>query len=83
MMKIYLRLMLGAVVILQSTVAQQPVGAPPSEWDISGAGDASIQGFTTDISSNLGDTVRFKIDTDAAIAGSTFIALATTAATGP
>ena len=38
-------------------------GNPPSEWDVSGAGDASIQGFTTDISVNLGETVRFKIDT--------------------
>ena len=40
-------------------------GNPASEWDISGAGDPSIQGFTTDISVNLGETVRFKIDTDA------------------
>jgi hypothetical protein len=41
-------------------------GNPASEWDISGVGDPSIQGFTTDISYNLGDTVNFKIDTDAA-----------------
>ena len=40
-------------------------GNPPSEWDINGAGDASIQGFATDISVNQGETVRFKIDTDA------------------
>ena len=40
-------------------------GNPPSEWDISGAGAASIQGFATDISVNQGETVRFKIDTDA------------------
>jgi phosphodiesterase/alkaline phosphatase D-like protein len=40
-------------------------GSPPSEWDISGAGDPSIQGFTTDISYNIGETVRFKINTDA------------------
>ena len=40
-------------------------GNPPSEWDISGAGAASIQGFATDISVNQGGTVRFKIDTDA------------------
>jgi hypothetical protein len=40
-------------------------GAPPSEWEVSGAGDASIQGFATDISVNRGSTVRFKIDTNA------------------
>jgi len=36
-----------------------------SEWDISGAGDPSIQGFATDISVNHGETVEFKIKTDA------------------
>jgi hypothetical protein len=42
-------------------------GNPSSEWDIpgGGAGDPSIQGFATDISVNKGDTVHFKIDTDA------------------
>ena len=40
-------------------------GNPPSEWDVSGAGDLSIQGFATDISVNRGETVHFKIDTDA------------------
>ncbi|MFB3819491.1 MAG: N,N-dimethylformamidase beta subunit family domain-containing protein, partial [Candidatus Methylomirabilales bacterium] len=44
---------------------QRP-GNPPSEWDISGAGDLSIQGFATDISVNRGGTVRFKIQTPAA-----------------
>jgi WD40 repeat protein len=39
------------------------VGNPKSEWDISGAGDASIQGFATDISINRGETVNFKIAT--------------------
>ncbi len=38
-------------------------GNPASEWDVSGAGDASIQGFATDISVNRGETVRFKINT--------------------
>lgn len=36
-----------------------------SEWDISGSGDSSIQGFATDISVNQGDTVRFKVKTNA------------------
>ena len=41
------------------------VGNPKSEWDITGAGDTTIQGFATDISVNVGETARFKIDTDA------------------
>ncbi|GAB3080321.1 hypothetical protein GCM10027215_22700 [Nocardioides zeae] len=40
-------------------------GTPPETWDIDGAGDASIQGFATDISVDLGDRVDFKVDTDA------------------
>ena len=40
-------------------------GNPASEWDVSGAGDASIQGFATDISVNRGETVPFKIKTNA------------------
>ncbi|MGL6268982.1 MAG: hypothetical protein ACRC2O_13710, partial [Chitinophagaceae bacterium] len=49
--------------------AQNPIvtenglaGSPSSEWDISGAGDLSIQGFSTDMSVNKGSTVRFKIN---------------------
>ena len=38
-------------------------GNPQSEWDVSGAGDPSIQGFSTDISVNHGQIVYFKIDT--------------------
>ncbi len=40
-------------------------GNPPSEWEVMGAGDASIQGFATDISVNQGETVNFKVATDA------------------
>ncbi|BDO41344.1 DUF4082 domain-containing protein [Cellulomonas sp. NTE-D12] len=40
-------------------------GTDPSVWDITGAGDASIQGFATDISVNVGGTIGFKIDTAA------------------
>ncbi|MCA9989005.1 MAG: hypothetical protein KDE59_32085 [Anaerolineales bacterium] len=39
-------------------------GSPSTEWDINGWGDPSIQGFATDISINLGETVAFKIKTD-------------------
>jgi len=40
-------------------------GSAPSEWDITGAGDSSIQGFATDISVNVGNRINFKIDTAA------------------
>ena len=40
-------------------------GTSPSVWDISGSGDASIQGFATDISANVGGAVRFKVATPA------------------
>ena len=40
-------------------------GTDPSVWDITGAGDSSIQGFATDISVNVGGTIGFKIDTAA------------------
>jgi len=42
-------------------------GNPASEWDVSGAGDPSIQGFATDISVNKGQTVSFKVKTDSTI----------------
>ena len=40
-------------------------GNPATEWDISGSGDASIQGFATDFSVNRGSTVYFKVNTNA------------------
>jgi Domain of unknown function (DUF4082)/Bacterial Ig-like domain/Bacterial Ig domain/FlgD Ig-like domain len=40
-------------------------GAPSSQWDISGSGDGTIQGFATDISVNKGGTIHFKIKTPA------------------
>ena len=36
-------------------------GNPASEWDLSGPGSTTLQGFTTDISVNHGSTVNFKI----------------------
>jgi large repetitive protein len=54
------------------SIAQNPIvtenalpGNPQSEWDISGAGSLTIQGFATDISVNKGETIHFKIKTDA------------------
>ena len=45
-------------------------GTPQSTWDVgtppsSGTGDASIQGFGDNISVNVGDTINFKVDTNA------------------
>ena len=37
-------------------------GTPQSVWDVPGAGDSTIQGFTTDISVDHGQTVSFKIN---------------------
>src|SRR5690348_8113870 len=34
-------------------------GDPPSDWQISGAGDQTIQGFAASMSVNAGDTVTF------------------------
>ena len=41
-------------------------GSPSTEWDVVGIGSPGIQGFTTDISVNVGETVSFKVSTAAA-----------------
>jgi hypothetical protein len=43
----------------------QKTGNPSSEWDISGMGDPSIQGFATEFSVGDGEDVVFKVKTDA------------------
>ena len=40
-------------------------GDPPSDWQVSGAGDSTIQGFATSMSVTPGQTESFKIDTPA------------------
>jgi len=40
-------------------------GNAPSEWDVTGSGNAAIQGFATDISVDQGETVGFKVSTNA------------------
>jgi hypothetical protein len=40
-------------------------GDPPSDWQVSGAGDSTIQGFATAMSVNAGQTENFKINTPA------------------
>ena len=37
-------------------------GTPASVWDVTGAGDTTIQGFPTDISVNRGDPIGFKVE---------------------
>jgi hypothetical protein len=44
----------------------QLAGNPRSEWDITGSGDSTIQGFATDISVNKGGAISFKVTTTAA-----------------
>ena len=44
-------------------VAQTP--QPPSVWDVSGAGNSTIQGFAAEFSVNLGETIHFKVNTTA------------------
>ena len=48
-------------IVLENALA----GNPSSEWDVAGAGDASIQGYATDVSVDQGGTIEFRIDTDA------------------
>ena len=40
-------------------------GDPQSQWDVTGSGSSSIQGFAADISYNQGQTAQFKVDTPA------------------
>jgi hypothetical protein len=40
-------------------------GAPPSQWQVTGVGDSSIQGYTTAMGVNKGDTIKFKVKTTA------------------
>ena len=40
-------------------------GNPATEWDVSGAGTASIQGYATSIGVDQGETVSFKVETPA------------------
>ncbi|WP_067175764.1 DUF4082 domain-containing protein [Microtetraspora niveoalba] len=40
-------------------------GTPPSQWDIPGAGSSNIQGFATQMSVDHGQTIQFKVNTNA------------------
>ena len=41
----------------------QKQGTPQSEWDLSGPGSKDIEGFASEFSVNVDETVEFKIDT--------------------
>jgi hypothetical protein len=71
--------LLSAVAFGQCSAPANPIvaenclsGSPQSEWDISGnwsepsSGDPTIQGFSDNISVDAGQTINFKINTDAA-----------------
>lgn len=47
------------------TIENAKPGVPRTEWDVSGSGDPTIQGFATQISVNKGETVFFKVTTPA------------------
>ena len=72
LMAFALPLWLNASALASCSAPQNPIeaenclaGTPQSQWDISGAGDSTIQGFATSISVNQGQTVSFKINTNA------------------
>ena len=54
-----------APIVSQVACENTKAGNPASEWDVSGAGSAAIQGFATDISVDQGSTIQFKVDTPA------------------
>ena len=47
------------------TLENQKQGNPESEWGLENGASTSIEGFTTDMSYNIGSSVNFKINTDA------------------
>src|SRR4051794_20246726 len=41
-------------------------GDPPSDWRVAGSGDATLQGFSTQMSVKAGDVVSFKVNATSA-----------------
>jgi len=56
---------IGAQVSNPIPAENQLTGNPSSEWDVTGSGDSTIQGFATDISVNKGASISFKVTTTA------------------
>src|SRR5262245_41206682 len=53
------------LMVNEIVLENQLPGNPASEWDVVGGGSNNIEGFATDISVDQGQTVQFKINTDA------------------
>lgn len=68
-----------APVVNEIACENTKTGNPSSEWNITGSGTASIQGFATDISVNRGATIGFKVKTTRRTIASTSTGWATTA----
>ena len=64
------------IAVLSTSASAAPCDAPvvnpvacensktgDANWDATGGGDPSIEGFATTMSANIGDTVKFKIKT--------------------
>jgi hypothetical protein len=49
----------------QNAIEAENCNPGTTEWDVSGSGDPTIQGFATDISVNVGQTISFKVKTTA------------------
>ena len=49
----------------QNAIVAENCNPGTTEWQVDGVGDLTIQGFATDISVNVGQTVYFKINTPA------------------
>jgi hypothetical protein len=77
---VLLALLLGAAGVVVAAPAQADVcasggnaiacenskaGNPASDWETTGNGDDGLDGYTTDISTNVGGTVSFKIHSEA------------------
>src|SRR5256885_11558194 len=58
------RTLLSTTPVFGTTIAQENLltGTPDTTWDVAGAGDATIQGFSTSMSANVGQTISFKIN---------------------
>ena len=72
-MRILLAALFCLAIALDGAFAQNAIvaenqlpGNPASQWDLSGPGSTTLQGFTTDISVNHGSTVYFKIQSGTA-----------------
>jgi Bacterial Ig-like domain (group 2)/Bacterial Ig domain len=55
----------GSCTSPQNVIVAENCNTGTTGWEISGVGDLTIQGFSTDISVNVGQTINFKINTPA------------------